>query len=74
MIMVLNGVKYLGYVPKIRIKNENGAGDAFSAMFFLCIKTRLLPIEILSLSISLGCLHTLNYKYKNIFFCEFRFY
>ena len=64
--MVLNGVKYLGYVPKIRIKNENGAGDAFSAMFFLCVTTKLQPFEILSLSISLGCLHTLNYKYKNI--------
>ena len=66
VIMVLNGVKYLGYVPKIRIKNENGAGDAFSAMFFLCVTTKLQPFEILSLSISLGCLHTLNYKYKNI--------
>ena len=62
VIMVLNGVKYLGYVPKIRIKNENGAGDAFSAMFFLCVTTKLQPFEILSLSISLGCLHTLNYK------------
>ena len=62
----LNGVKYLGYVPEIKVKNENGAGDAFSAMFFLCVAGKLLPYEILSLSISLGCLHTMNYKYKNI--------
>ena len=66
VIMILNGIKYIGIVPKLIIKNENGAGDAFAAMFFLCIAANFHPITILSLSIAFGCLNVMDYKYINI--------
>ena len=65
-IMVLNKKKYLGNIPKIKIKNENGAGDAFTAMFFLCIGANFSPNITLSLSITLGCLKAMDYRYKNM--------
>ena len=66
VIMVLNGIRYIGIVPKIKIKNENGAGDALAAMFFLCIAANFHPITILSLSIAFGCLNVMDYKYINM--------
>ena len=66
VIMILNGIKYIGIVPKLKIKNENGAGDAFAAMFFLCIAAGFHPKTILSLSIALGCLNAMDYKYTNM--------
>ena len=65
-IMIINKKKYIGIIPKVNIKNENGAGDAFAAMFFLCSAANFLPSTILSLSITLGCLNVMDYKYINM--------
>ena len=66
VIMIKNKIKYRGLIPKINIKNENGAGDAFAAMFFLCNVANFTPALTLSLSITLGCLNVMDYKYKNL--------
>ena len=66
VIMIINKIKYVGIVPKIKIKNENGAGDAFASMFFLCIKASFEAKIIISLSITLGCLNAMDYRFKNI--------
>ena len=66
VIMVKNKIKYRGLIPKIKIKNENGAGDAFTAMFFLCLVADFEPTLTLSLSITLGCLKVMDYRYKNL--------
>ena len=66
VIMIYNQIKYIGYVPLIKVKNENGAGDAFAAMFFLSIASNFSPITTLSLSITLGCINAMDYKYTNM--------
>ena len=65
-IMILNQIKYEGIIPKINIKNENGAGDAFSSMFFLTLNKEFDPSSILSLSITSGCLKAMDFKYDNM--------
>lgn len=63
-IMILKNNKYLGTVPKIQVKNENGAGDAFASMFFLTLSSKLHPSLILSYSIAFGCLKAMDFQYK----------
>ncbi|MBI28778.1 MAG: hypothetical protein CMI95_02660 [Pelagibacteraceae bacterium] len=65
VIMILNKIIYKGIVPKINLRNENGAGDALAAIFFLSLKENIDPFKILSFSIASGCLKAMDYKYKS---------
>ena len=65
-IMIKNKIKYIGNIPKVNVKNENGAGDAFTSMFFLCISANIMPKITLALSITLGCLNVMDYKFENL--------
>ena len=56
-------------IPKINIKNENGAGDTMSAFFFYFYLKKNNFIESLKLSIAAGSLHVSGYNFdkKNYF-------
>ncbi len=66
VLMVYNEIFYEGIVPKIKVVNENGAGDAFTSMFFLSLCAKINPILTLKLSIALGCMQVIEYKNKNL--------
>ena len=66
VLMVYDGILYEGIVPKIKIVNENGAGDAFTSIFFLSLSAKFNPILTLTLSIALGCINVIEYKNKNL--------
>ena len=50
----------------IKVVNENGAGDAFTSMFFLSLCAKINPILTLKLSIALGCMQLIEYNNKNL--------
>ncbi len=66
VVMILNKNKYLGIVPRIKVKNENGAGDAFASMFFLTLSSKFNPSIILSYSITFGCLKAMDFENEKI--------
>ena len=60
-----NGFIYFCSPPKIKIKNENGAGDAMSAVFIYFYFKSVSFKEILSKSIVAGSLHANGYTVIN---------
>jgi len=59
------GIIYYCYPPKIKIKNENGAGDTMSALFMYYYFKSLLFKDILSKSVVAGSLHAKGYNIIN---------
>ena len=61
-----NGNIYYCYPPKIKIKNENGAGDAMSAVFIYLLCTQSISFkELLLKSAVAGSLHANDYEVLN---------
>jgi sugar/nucleoside kinase (ribokinase family) len=60
-----NKVHYVSYPPKIKIKNENGAGDALNAIFNYYYCLSLNGLDSLNKGISGGALMVSRYNYKN---------
>ena len=60
-----NGNIYYCYPPKIKIKNESGAGDAMSAVFIYLYTQSISFKELLLKSAVAGSLHANGYKVLN---------
>ena len=60
-----NGNIYYCYPPKIKIKNENGAGDTMSAIFIYLYSQSISFTELLLKSTAAGSLHANGYKELN---------
>ena len=58
----INNVNYLAYPPSTLIKNENGAGDALSAIFNYFFSYAYNELDVLNKSICGGSLQASGYK------------
>jgi len=61
----INNTNYISYPPRIKIKNENGAGDALSAVFNYFYCNHFDNIESLKKSICGGALKASGHNYNN---------
>ena len=61
----INNIYYISYPPNIKLKNENGAGDALSAIFnyFYCLSSN--GLDSLNKGISGGALMVSRYNHNN---------
>ena len=62
--MIYKQIKYIGYVPLIKVKNENGAGDALAGMMLLLLAKGYHEKNILKYSVACGSYYASGKKLK----------